>query len=70
MLNKLLGEREAERQRLASSPELTLGEVMTVNLTMLEGGVQANVVPDQFRLTFDIRIPPTYSTTDFENQLR
>jgi aminoacylase len=70
MMNKLLGQREVERQRLASSPCLTLGEVMTVNLTMLEGGVLANVVPDQFKLTFDVRLPPSYSSTDFENQLR
>ena len=70
MINRLLGLREEERQRLASNPSLSLGDVTTVNLTMVEGGVLANVVPDQFRLTFDIRIPPTRSAPDFEAQLR
>ena len=39
MINRLLGLREEERQRLASNPSLSLGDVTTVNLTMVEGGV-------------------------------
>lgn len=70
MINKLLKLREEERQRLASNPTLTLGDVTTVNLTIMEGGVQANVVPDQFRLTFDIRLTPTTNMVEFEAQLR
>jgi hypothetical protein len=41
MLNKLMALREEERQRLAANPALTLGDVTTVNLTIMEGGVQA-----------------------------
>jgi hypothetical protein len=43
MLNKLMALREEERQRLAANPALTLGDVTTVNLTIMEGGVQAGV---------------------------
>jgi aminoacylase len=43
MLNKLMALREEERQRLAANPALTLGDVTTVNLTIMEGGVQARV---------------------------
>jgi aminoacylase len=70
MINKLLGLREAERQRLESNPDFTLGDVTTVNLTIMEGGVQTNVVPDKFKLTFDIRITPTTNVAQFEAQLR
>ena len=70
MINKLLELRETERQRLAANPALTLGDVTTVNLTIVEGGVQANVVPDKFVLTFDIRITPTTNIVEFEAQLR
>jgi aminoacylase len=70
MINKLLKLREEERQRLESNPSFTLGDVTTVNLTIMEGGVQANVVPDKFTLTFDIRITPTTNIVDFEAQVR
>ena len=35
-----------------------LGDVTTVNLTGLEGGVQQNVVPSEFIAKFDIRVSP------------
>ena len=40
-----------------------LGDVTTVNLTGVEGGVQHNVVPDEFKAKFDIRVSPK---TDME----
>jgi len=58
IINKLLEFREQEKKRLEENPELTLGDVTTVNLTLMEGGVQVNVVPDKFVLNFDIRISP------------
>ncbi|KAI9598101.1 aminoacylase-1A-like protein [Syncephalis fuscata] len=42
---------------------LTLGDVTTINLTMLKGGVQSNVVPAEMEAVFDFRITPH---TDFE----
>ena len=59
----MLDYREVQRKRLEDNPSLSLGDVNTVNLTMMDGGVQANVVPDKLILTFDIRITPT---TDLE----
>ena len=44
---RLLGFRESESGRLAADPSLSLGDVTTVNLTIMEGGVQTNVVPDR-----------------------
>lgn len=45
--------------RLKSDSSLTLGDVTSLNLTMLEGGVSFNVVPSEMAVGFDIRIPPT-----------
>jgi aminoacylase len=43
---------------LPQDPSKKLGDVTTVNLTMLSGGVQYNVVPAEVEAGFDMRIPP------------
>jgi len=70
VINKLLEFRAQEKARLESNPELTLGDVTTVNLTLMQGGVQVNVVPDKYVLNFDIRITPTTNIQQFEAMLR
>ena len=35
---------------------MLLGEVTTVNVTMVNGGVQPNVVPSEFNVTLDCRL--------------
>uniref|UniRef100_A0A672KX86 N-acyl-aliphatic-L-amino acid amidohydrolase n=1 Tax=Sinocyclocheilus grahami TaxID=75366 RepID=A0A672KX86_SINGR len=37
----------------------TLGDVTTVNMTMVKGGVAYNVIPAEMDVSFDLRIPPT-----------
>ncbi|KAI3418826.1 hypothetical protein GPALN_007926 [Globodera pallida] len=51
--------RERQRQLLLSDPKLRLGDVTSVNLTKVEGGVQSNVIPAQFVAYFDMRVTPT-----------
>lgn len=58
MINSFLAYRDAEEKRWRDN-NLTMGEVTTINLTQLSGGVQLNVVPDQLVAGFDVRIPPT-----------
>jgi len=70
VINKLLGFREEEKARLESDPKLKLGDVTTVNLTMMSGGVQVNVIPDKFQLTFDIRLHPGHCVLEFEKTVR
>ena len=43
MINKLMEFRAKEKQRLLDNPNLNLGDVTTVNLTIMEGGVQVRV---------------------------
>jgi len=70
MINKLLAYRAQEKAKLQADPSKTLGDVTTVNLTIINGGVQTNVVPDKFELTFDIRITPTTDIVQFEKGIR
>jgi len=70
MTNKFMELRAREKARLEANPDLCLGDVTTVNLNIMEGGVQANVIPDKFKLTFDIRITPTTKLKDFEGMIR
>jgi len=66
VIDRLMELRAKEKARFEADPELRLGDVNTVNLTIMEGGVQANVVPEAFKLTFDIRITPTTDLVAFE----
>lgn len=70
MINKMLDYREVQRKRLEDNPNLSLGDVNTVNLTMMNGGMQANVVPDKLIITFDVRITPTSNLQEFEGMIR
>jgi len=70
VINRLFQFRDEQQHKLETNPELTLGDVTTVNLTLMEGGVQVNVVPDKFILTFDFRITPTTNIDQFDKMLR
>ena len=62
LLNEMLKYRTEEKERLEKSQTtdepLQLGNITTINLTKMSGGVQINVVPDQYTLGFDCRIKP------------
>lgn len=66
ILNKMTEFRSREAKKLEENPNLTIGDVTTVNLTMLEGGVQSNVVPPVMSITFDVRIAIDRSQDEFE----
>lgn len=70
VINSFMDFRESELQRLKSNPNLKLGDVTTVNLTMLEGGVQFNVVPAELKVGFDIRLAPTVNQVEFEAMIQ
>ncbi|XP_060691770.1 aminoacylase-1-like [Hemiscyllium ocellatum] len=70
VLNSFLDFREKEKKRLDLSQCLTLGDVTTINLTLLQGGVAYNVVPEEMMASFDIRIPPTVDLKAFEERIK
>lgn len=69
VMNKGLAFRKNEEQRLKSNPELTLGDVTTLNINMLKGGVQYNVVPSSMSASFDVRIAMDVDLVKFEEML-
>ena len=69
MLDKMMQLRQREAQRLKDNPKLTPGDITTVNLTMLEGGMQSNVVPSEMKITFDIRLAIDVDHDAFEEQV-
>jgi len=69
VINKLLGIRETEKARLKANSNFALGDVTSINMTMLQGGLQANVVPPELSVVFDIRITPHWKLTDMKKLL-
>ncbi|KAK5605361.1 Aminoacylase-1A [Crenichthys baileyi] len=70
VINFFLDFREKEKHRLNTSECFTLGDVTTVNLTMVGGGVAYNVIPAEMDVSFDLRIPPTVNLQEFEKQIK
>ncbi|EDW84997.1 uncharacterized protein Dwil_GK14410 [Drosophila willistoni] len=70
VVNKFMEFRKSQVQRLADDSTIDIGDVTTVNLTQLKGGVQSNVVPPLLVAVFDIRIAVTVDVAAFEKQIR
>lgn len=70
ILGKMSEFRASEAKKLDSNPDLTIGDVTTINLTMISGGVQSNVVPPIMSITFDVRIAIDRSQEEFEAMVR
>lgn len=56
IINQFMNYRETQVLKLKSNTKLTIGDVTTVNLTTIQGGVQNNVVPPVMTIGFDIRL--------------
>ncbi|KER24085.1 hypothetical protein T265_08174 [Opisthorchis viverrini] len=62
--------RAEEKARLdQSNGHLSLGDVTSVNLTMLGGGLQHNVLPTELSASFDVRLPPCMSFNTWKAKL-
>ncbi|XP_055684952.1 aminoacylase-1-like [Lutzomyia longipalpis] len=70
LIDKLMDLRKYEVKRLENNPELLIGDVTTVNLTKISGGVQSNVVPPLLTIGFDIRLAVDVDHTEFLQQLQ
>uniref|UniRef100_A0A4W5MHW4 N-acyl-aliphatic-L-amino acid amidohydrolase n=1 Tax=Hucho hucho TaxID=62062 RepID=A0A4W5MHW4_9TELE len=58
VINSFLDFREKEKVRLVRQC-FTLGDITTINMTMVKVGVAYNVIPAEMDVSFDLRIPPT-----------
>lgn len=70
ILNKLLAYRANEVAKLESDPYVFLGDVTTINLTKINGGIQRNVIPSDIMLLFDCRLAIDVDHDAFVQQVR
>lgn len=71
LMTKMNDFRTNESERLHNSNgALITADVTTVNLTMLNGGVQLNVVPAAISVSYDVRLAIDVNVEDFEAQLQ
>lgn len=70
ILVKMMAFRSAEEAKLENNPKLELGDVTTVNLTKINGGVLGNVVPSDITMVFDCRLAINVDRNAFVQQVR
>lgn len=68
VMSKLMEMRKAEVDRM-NTGSLPYGKVTTINLTILKGGVQGNVIPPELSVTFDVRLDVDIDHDVFEAQV-
>ena len=68
VIDKFLSFREEEEKKLLNNSNVKLGDVTTLNLTLLEGGVQFNVVPACLSAGFDVRVALTENLVELETR--
>ncbi|EDV41515.1 uncharacterized protein Dana_GF17519 [Drosophila ananassae] len=69
ILEKMMEFRSAQVRRLEDNPELQIGDVTTINLTTVAGGVQSNVVPPLLTACFDCRLSIDIDISEFHATL-
>lgn len=69
LIDRMMDLREAESLKLENNPQMTIGDVTTVNLTMMQGGVQSNVLPPQLTVIFDVRLALDVDHAEFEDKV-
>ncbi|CAH2238461.1 jg25534, partial [Pararge aegeria aegeria] len=67
IIDKFMDYRRESKAKLDSDPGLTIGDVTSVNLTMLHGGIQNNVIPEKLSASFDLRLALSVNFEEFEN---
>lgn len=68
VVGKLTEYREQEKRKWKDL-KLPYGNVTSINLTILKGGVQNNVIPAEMSATFDIRVSVNTDLDEFEKQV-
>lgn len=68
-LDRMMDYRTEQAEKLKNNPKLTIGDVTTVNLTIIKGGLQSNVVPSSLRALFDCRLAIDVDHNAFEEMV-
>lgn len=67
LLNKLYELREIEAKKYAESKNFE--NITSINLTIMKGGIQTNVIPPVLSATFDMRLAINLDHDEFEQQV-
>lgn len=59
----------AEEKRKVDKLKYPLGNVTSINLTILKGGLQVNQVPAELSVSFDLRVSANADLDEFEEQV-
>lgn len=70
IIDRFMDYRSEQVKLLKDNPTLGVGDVTSVNLTILQGGVQINVVPTTLSVKFDVRLSINVDHDEFERMLR
>jgi len=68
LISKLMEMRRTEVERM-NNLGLPYGNVTSINLTLLKGGIQGNVVPQELTAIFDVRLAIDVDQVAFEEQI-
>lgn len=66
VIDQFMDYRQNEVLKLENNPELNIGNVTSINLTILKGGVQSNVIPPLLTAVFDVRLAIDVDHSSFE----
>lgn len=69
LLAKINEFRDQEQKKFAKASYPYYGNITTINLTILKGGVQYNVIPAEMKATFDMRNSVQMNLNDVEQQV-
>jgi acetylornithine deacetylase/succinyl-diaminopimelate desuccinylase-like protein len=65
-----MSDRAAVEERITASPELLAMFINTLNLTMLDAGIKANVIPAKSEAVIDCRLLPGQSKADWIRRVK
>lgn len=69
ILDRIMDYRAQQVELLKNNPDFSIGDVTTVNLCILKGGVQTNVVPPELSAIFDVRLAVDVDHDAFEKMV-
>lgn len=69
LINKMMERRQIEVDNMNSLNLTSYANVTTINLTVVKGGLQGNVIPPQLSVTFDVRLSVNADHEEFERQV-
>ncbi|XP_037031210.1 aminoacylase-1A-like [Bradysia coprophila] len=69
LISRFMERRQVEMDNMRNSNATTYANVTSINLTMLKGGVQGNVIPPELSVTFDVRLAVNADHDQFQRDI-